>query len=141
LEISLNTKIIEMRDMFMLFDNPMDKYTQIIALGKQNPGIPDSKKNETNRIWGCASMAWVITEKKNHRFKVLTDSDTFIVKGLLNIIKFIVDGQTKNEILKLSLEDILDNIGLEKSITSQRTNGLINALKKIKEQVSSYDKS
>jgi len=66
---------------------------------------------------------------------VLTDSDTFIVKGLLNILKIIIDGENKEEIYKLNIEDILNNIGLENSITSQRTNGFLSALDKIKNQI------
>ena len=119
----------------MLFDNPMDKYTQIIELGKRNQGIPNKYKNEENRIFGCASMAWVAITKKTDCIEIHTDSDTLIVKGLLNIIKFIVDKESKEDILNLNIEDILNNIGLDNSITSQRTNGLINALNKIKEKI------
>ena len=133
--MSINSKISEINDMFMLFDNPMDKYTQIIELGKRNQGIPNKYKNEENRIFGCASMAWVVITKKTDCIEIQTDSDTLIVKGLLNIIKFIVDKENKEDILNLNIEDILNNIGLEDSITSQRTNGLINALNKIKEKI------
>tara|TARA_B100001750_G_C15454331_1_gene570679 strand:+ start:113 stop:520 length:408 start_codon:yes stop_codon:yes gene_type:complete len=133
--MSINSKISEINDMFMLFDNPMDKYTQIIELGKRNQGIPNKYKNEENRIFGCASMAWVTITKKTDCIEIHTDSDTLIVKGLLNIIKFIVDKESKEDILNLNIEDILNNIGLDNSITSQRTNGLINALNKIKEKI------
>ena len=137
--MSINSKISEVRDMFMLLDNPMDKYTQIIELGKKNVGMPNKYKNESNRIFGCASMAWVFVKQNKNKFKILIDSDTLIVKGLLNIIKFIVDGGEKIDIINLSVEAILDNIGLDNSITSQRTNGLMNALNKIKQQVREYN--
>ena len=137
--MSINSKISEVRDMFMLLDNPMDKYTQIIELGKKNEGMPNKYKNESNRIFGCASMAWVFVKQNKNKFKILIDSDTLIVKGLLNIIKFIVDGGEKIDIINLSVEEILDNIGLDNSITSQRTNGLMNALNKIKQQVREYN--
>ena len=137
--MSINSKISEVRDMFMLLDNPMDKYTQIIELGKKNVGMPNKYKNESNRIFGCASMAWVFVKQNKNKFKILIDSDTLIVKGLLNIIKFIVDGGEKIDIINLSVEEILDNIGLDNSITSQRTNGLMNALNKIKQQVREYN--
>ena len=41
----------------------------------------------------------------------------------------------KEEIYKLNIENILNNIGLENSITSQRTNGFLSALDKIKNQI------
>ena len=60
----MNSRIKEIREMFLVFDDPMDKYIQIIELGKKNPGIPYQEKNEHNKIFGCASLAWVIVEKK-----------------------------------------------------------------------------
>ena len=125
----------EIREMFEIFDDPMDKYLQIIELGKKNLGMPPKYKNEKNRIFGCASMAWVKVEKNKTIYNILIDSDTFIVKGLLSILKYIVDGATSKEINDLQIKYILYDIGLEDSITSQRTNGFLNALKKIKEQI------
>ena len=133
--MSINQKILEIKEMFLIFDDPMDKYVQIIELGKKNLGMPSKYKNEKNRIFGCASMAWVKVEKNKTIYNILIDSDTFIVKGLLSILKYIVDGATSKEINDLQIESIFYDIGLEDSITSQRTNGFLNALKKIKEQI------
>ena len=133
--MALDIKKKEIRDMFEIFDDPMDKYVQIIELGKKNLGMPPKYKNEKNRIFGCASMAWVKVEKNKTIYNILIDSDTFIVKGLLSILKYIVDGETSKEINDLQIESIFYDIGLEDSITSQRTNGFLNALKKIKEQI------
>lgn len=133
--MTIDKKISELNEMFSIFDNPIDKYSQLIELGKNNEGISNDDKNEYNRISGCASMAWIITSKKNDQYYILTDSDTFIVKGLLNILKIIIDGEKKDDIYQLKVENILNNIGMEKSITSQRTNGFISALDKIKNQI------
>ena len=133
--MSIQSKIKEIKDMFMIFDDSMDKYTQIIELGKKSSGIPNSDKHENNQIFGCASMAWVICTKNDNKYNIITDSDTLIVKGLLNIIQYILNNETKEEIMKLNIEDILNNVGLGNSITSQRTNGLINALNKIKKEI------
>ena len=130
-----NTKIHIIREMFEVFDDPMDKYIQIIELGKKNMGLNEKDKNKTNRIFGCASLAWVTTTKNNSTYTIDTDSDTFIVKGLLNILKIIIDGLTKEEIEQLNIQSILSDIGLDNSITSQRTNGFLSALDKIKEQI------
>jgi len=125
----------EVQEMFEIFDDPMDKYIQIIELGKKNIGIPEKYKNDDNRIFGCASMAWVKVDNHNNKYSVLTDSDTFIVKGLLSILKYILDDSTLDEINNLKIESIFYDMGLEDSITSQRTNGFLNALEKIKEQI------
>jgi cysteine desulfuration protein SufE len=133
--MAINKKIADLNEMFSVFDNPIDKYSQLIELGKNNSGISTPYKNESNRISGCASMAWIITRKKNNQYYISIDSDTFIVRGLLNILKIIIDGEKKDDIFQLKIENILKNIGMEESITSQRTNGFISALDKIKKQI------
>ena len=137
--MSINTKIKNIYDMFSIFDDNMDKYTQLIELGKKNKGLSSKDKNDQNRIYGCASMAWVKVNKNNGTFSIQTDSDTFIVKGLLNILEFILNKSKKEEIFKLKVEDILFNIGLDNSITSQRTNGFLSALEKIKKEIALYE--
>ena len=136
--MKISNKKKEVKEMFEIFDDPMDKYIQIIELGKKNVGIPNIDKNDVNRIFGCASLAWVKTiNNNNNTYDILVDSDTFIVKGLLSILKYIIDGMSLEEINKLNIESILLEIGLEDAITSQRTNGFMNALNKIKEQINS----
>ena len=137
--MSTKIKIEEIKDMFMIFDDPMDKYMQIIELGKKNPGINKNDKNNQNRISGCTSLAWVKVFKKKNKYNILIDSDTFIVKGLLSILKYIIDESTENEINQIDIQSILSDIGLENSITSQRTNGFLNAIEKIKQQIKNYN--
>ena len=134
-----NSKINEFKDMFELFDDPMDKYTQIIELGKKNIPLNDNDKNDTNRIYGCTSLAWVKVIKEGHTYSISVYSDTFIVKGLLSIIKYIVDGCKAQDIEQLNVNAVLNDIGLGSSITSQRTNGFLNALKTIKKQIHNYE--
>ena len=135
----INSKINEIKDMFELFDDPMDKYTQIIELGKKNIPLKNKYKNEENRIYGCTSLEWVRVTKENNTYTIFIDSDTFIVKGLLSIIKYIVDGSEAKQIEALNIQSILSDIGLEESITSQRTNGFLNALEMIKTQIKKYE--
>ena len=135
----IDSKIDEIKDMFGLFDDPMDKYTQIIELGKKNTPLKDKDKNDVNRIYGCTSLAWVKVIKEDHTYSILVDSDTFIVKGLLSIIKYIVDGCEAKDIEQLNINAVLDDIGLGSSITSQRTNGFLNALETIKKQIRNYE--
>ena len=135
----IKSKIDDIKNMFELFDDPMDKYTQIIELGKKNIPLEDSDKNDINRVYGCTSLAWIKVIKKNDIYNISVDSDTFIVKGLLSIIKYIVDGSTEEEINTIKIKSILSDIGLGNSITSQRTNGFLNAIEMIKKQIKAYE--
>ena len=99
--MSINNKISDIREMFLILENPMDKYTQLIELGKKNKGLNDKEKNDNNRIFGCTSMAWVKTIKNNNLYSIQIDSDTFIVKGLLNILQYVIGESRKEDILKI----------------------------------------
>ena len=133
--MSINSRIKEIEEIFSVFDNTMDKYSQIIEFGKKSSGLIEEEKNENSRIYGCASLAWIKTERKGALYLIKTDSDTFIVKGLLSILEFIINNSKKDEIIRLKIEDVLLKIGLENSITSQRTNGFLSAVEKIKQQI------
>ena len=134
--MKISDKTNYIKEMLEIFDDPMDKYVQIMEFGKKNQGMPDVNKNDNNRIFGCASLAWVeVINNKNNTYNISVDSDTLIVKGLLSILKHIIDGSNLKEINQLDIIYLLKEIGLEDSITSQRTNGFMNALNKIREQI------
>ena len=137
--MSINSRIKEIEEIFSVFDESMDKYSQIIDFGKKNVSLKLEEKTEENRIYGCTSLAWVVTKKEGNLYFIKTDSDTVIVKGLLSILEFIINKSEKNEIIKLKIDIILKNIGLEDSISSQRTNGFLSTLDKIKKQINTYE--
>ena len=87
---------------------------------------------DKNKIIGCTSQAWVlVTENKDKTFSIKTDSDSQIVKGLLSILEKIFQNQSAENILTMTSQEILTSIGLEGSVSSQRTNGFSSAVKKI----------
>ena len=133
---TIDNQLAEFNELFSFFDDPMDKFAQIIDMGKRSKGLDEIDRNESTKITGCTSQAWVkCTENGNGTFLVRTDSDAFIVRGLLNILEKLLDGRTAEEVLSVEAKDILENIGLNRSITSQRTNGFISAITKIRQQI------
>ncbi|MBT4154808.1 MAG: SufE family protein [Candidatus Marinimicrobia bacterium] len=125
-------RLQEMNDLFSIFDNPKDKFIQLMDMAKESEGLTDSEKLEINKINGCTSQAWV-TAKHNSdgTFSFKTDSDAMIVKGLLALLETIFSNQTSDEILSINSPDILKSVGLDGAVTSQRTNGFSSAIEKI----------
>ena len=132
----INTALEELKQTFSIFDDPIDKFSQIIDMGKKSPGLKENEKKRNNQIIGCSSQSWVITtlDSKENLY-IRTDSEAVIVKGLLSILEFILNGNNKEIIYKIEAQDILKNINLNRSITSQRTNGFISAINKIRSQI------
>ena len=73
----------------------------------------------------------VAKNHKNSTYTFRTDSDALIVKGLLQILEKVFNNQTSEEILSVNSQYILQAIGLEGSVTSQRNNGFSSAVDKI----------
>ena len=129
---SINTKIENLNSEFEILDNPMDKYQHIIDLGKDKKTISLDIRQDKNLIKGCVSKAWMYIESKNNPVKIITDSDALIVRGLLSILERLVNNSSIDDIKGLNGSEILNDIGLGYSISSQRTNGFVGAVNIIK---------
>ena len=128
---SIEESIKEIQDVFCFFEDPMQKIEQLIDYGKMASGIPEDLKIDDNKIIGCTSMAWVVCRKDNEQIFISTDSESYIVRGLLHLLEKILNGRTEYEILSVKGDVILTDIGLGNNITSQRTNGFLSAVNKI----------
>ena len=130
--MNIQQKLTSLRELFMLFEDPKDKFVQLMDMAKESEHLKENEKVEQNKINGCTSRAWVVTEQNSDdTYTFRTDSDSLIVKGLLTILEKVFSGQTADNILSINSSDILYSIGLDKTITSQRTNGFSSAVQKI----------
>ena len=130
--MNMQQQLTSLRELFMLFEDPKDKFVQLMDMAKESEQLKENEKVEQNKINGCTSRAWVVTEQNgDDTYTFRTDSDSLIVKGLLTILEQVFSGQTADNILSINSSDILYSIGLDKTITSQRTKGLSSAVQKI----------
>ena len=130
--MNMQQQLTSLRELFMLFEDPKDKFVQLMDMAKESEHLKENEKVEKNKINGCTSRAWVVAEQNSDdTYTFRTDSDSLIVKGLLTILEQIFSGQTADNILSINSSDILYSIGLDKTITSQRTNGFSSAVQKI----------
>jgi len=129
---NIEEELKSLQEIFEIFENPKDKFLQLMDMAKDQRPLHDKDKIDSNKIYGCSSQAWVVAE--NHEDKTYTfrtDSDALIVKGLLQILEKIFNNQKAKEILSIDSQYILQTIGLEGSVTSQRNNGFSSAVNKI----------
>ena len=130
--MSVQESLSDLNDLFIIFDDPKDKFVQLMDMAKESEKLTEIEKTDSNKIYGCTSQAWVVAEDNgNETYRIKTDSDALKVKGLLTLLEKIFSGQPVNEILSINSIDILKSVGLDGIITSQRTNGFSNAVEKI----------
>ena len=124
------------KDEFSIFNEPQEKYILLVDLAKKSSGLPPEKRTDNNKVNGCISQAWIIADKQtDDTYNFQTDSDAMIVKGLLFILQRLFNGQRKEDIVSIDGRNILDHIGLEGTISNQRTNGFGAAINKIQHEL------
>ena len=124
----------DIKENMNFLDNQLDKFEYLIEIGKDNKGLSESDKKNKNLIIGCASKSWITCTSKDLFYEVKVDSEAHIVRGLLTILQVAVQNKTKDEIININGFELLTDIGIG-NISSQRMNGFLSALKKIKDLI------
>jgi len=117
-----------------------ERYRFILELGRKLAPLPDAAKTDENLIHGCQSTAWMISELVTNgqpRIRILADSDSQIVKGLIAILYVAYSGRTIDEIAELDVEDLFERLELRRHLSPVRGNGLMAIVRKIRELAAS----
>ena len=131
---SIEDEIVEE---FSLFDSWDEKYEYIIDLGKKLKPLADEHKKEENKIKGCQSTVWLVSELKDGLVYYSAESDAVIVKGLVSMLIRVLSGHTPQEIMNARL-DFIDRIGMKQHLAQTRSNGLLSMVKQMKLDATVY---
>ena len=125
----------EIRDNFSLLDDWEDRYRYVIELGKALPDLPESDRTADNKVRGCASQVWLVTEPQADGAVMFRgDSDAHIVRGLVAIVLTAYSGLHASEIARTDALDLFKRIGLVEHLSAQRANGLRSMVKRIRDE-------
>lgn len=127
--------IDELIENFSFLDDWEDRYRYVIELGKTLPPLSPAEHNDINKVRGCASQVWLVSEPAGgdrRRIVFRGDSDAHIVRGLIAILLALYSGRTAREIAETDPEKVFQRIGLRDHLTSQRSNGLSSMVARIR---------
>lgn len=130
----------ELIDDFDFLETWEDRYGYIIDLGKQLDPLEDEFKVQATKVEGCASQVWLVSwivpseNKQDPIFQFKADSDAFIVRGLIAILKRLFDGIPLSKVSELNALEHLNKLGLESHLTQQRSNGLRAMVNRIQQK-------
>jgi cysteine desulfuration protein SufE len=116
---------------FSLLDTWEEKYEYIIDLGKKLPALDEQYKLEENKIKGCQSAVWLVTDYHNGKVFFKADSDAVIVKGLVSMLIQVLSGHTPDEIINAKL-GFIEQIGMMTHLAQTRSNGLLAMIRQMK---------
>ena len=130
--------IEQILDDFSVLDSWDDRYRYVIELGKALPPLPESAHIDRNKVQGCASQVWLVSETKpgkNAGGPTLSfhgDSDAHIVKGLIAILFSLYSDQPARTILEKDAIALFEKLGLKEHLTPQRSNGFRSMVERIR---------
>lgn len=120
---------------FEFLDDWEDRYALLLDLAKKLPDIPEEFKIEENKVRGCMSQVWMVTDVNDHdppQIEFIADSDSHIVRGLIAVLLIIYSGKTAQEIRSIDIEGIFKKLNLTSHLSPNRRNGFYAMLERIR---------
>jgi Cysteine desulfuration protein SufE len=124
-------------DEFSMLEDWMDRYQQLIELGKDLPPIDEKKRTDQYLIKGCQSKVWLDADLVDGTIHFTADSDAIITKGIVSLLIKVLSGKTPKEILDADLY-FIDKIGLKENLSPTRSNGLVAMVKQMRMYALAY---
>ena len=128
---SIAVREAEIIEEFSFFEDWMEKYEHIIALGKELAPMSNAHKVDDNKIKGCQSQVWVHAQENGEGIAFEADSDAIITRGMVALLLRVVQGQTPADIAQYDFS-FLEKIGLTAHLSPSRANGLLSMVKQIR---------
>ena len=131
---SIDQTIEELADDFALLPDWEERISHVIELARSLEPLTDAERTEENRVRGCVSRVWLVTEKRAEEPGKLFfrgDSDAHLVRGEVAMLLRIFSGRTAEEILSVDPQAVFERLGLKDALTAQRSNGLFSMMNRI----------
>jgi cysteine desulfuration protein SufE len=122
---------------FEFLDDWEDRYRYVIELGRTLAPLSEEEHCPANKVEGCASQVWLVTQSSGGDDPVLTlrgDSDAHIVRGLIAILLALYSGRRASEIQAMDPGEVFDRLGLREHLTRQRSNGLTAMVERVRQE-------
>ena len=127
--------IAELIEDFAFLDGWEERYMHVIDLGKAMDALPEAAQTDANKVQGCASQVWLVSDRDTDGNLVFRgDSDAHIVRGLVAIAVQVFSGKPDAVIRELDHEALFAELGLSEHLSSQRANGLRSMVARIKRE-------
>ena len=128
------TAFAEIAENLSYLDDWEDRYRYIIELGQALPALAEDEKNAENKVHGCVSQVWLVSSRNGDQLIYRGESDAMIVRGLVAVLIALYSGRPAREIADTDAITIFDELGLREHLTTQRSNGLVAMVNRIRSE-------
>ena len=119
---------------FSSLKDPKEIYEKLIELGRTLPPLPDSLKIPENLVLGCQSEVYLSAEMDlDGKMIYRIDSEALISAGLAALLLLVYQGELA-EMAMLCPPLFISDLGLGKSLSPGRSNGLASIYARMKQE-------
>lgn len=104
---------------FEIFEGWSERYEYLIELGRRLMPIPETMRDDRDRIRNCRGDAWLAGFLRNGLLYLSAASQTKVLAGLLAIVVEVYSGHSPDEILSHPLT-VLETTGLRQHLSPHR---------------------
>jgi cysteine desulfuration protein SufE len=129
--MGINEKLQTYVDTLNSMDEPMDRYTWLMELGKKSVTIPEQHRLKEFEVPGCQSQTWLVPHfTYDNKIYFTADSAALISKGMVCLLADVFSNSTRSDIASFE-EKELNGLNLDNLLTPGRRNGVYSMLKVI----------
>jgi cysteine desulfuration protein SufE len=130
---SIDPDLDDLADEFELLGDWEERYRHLIYLGRSLQPLTDVERGEANKVRGCASQVWLVTEPQPGRvLSFRGDSDSDLVRGLIAVLIRLYSGRAAGDILAFDVKGAFERLGFSAAISSQRSNGFFSMVQRVR---------
>ena len=131
--MTINERQDEIIEEFESFEDWTERYQLLVDYGKElkKYPLPPSDQTESNLIDGCQSKVWITASLQDGKIYFKGESDALLVKGIVALLIYVLNGSTPKEILDADLY-FMQRIGLQEHLSPTRSNGVVAMLKQMR---------
>jgi cysteine desulfuration protein SufE len=122
-DVFLAEKLQRVISDFAMFDDPHERLAALVDRTKRIPPLPPGDRIDANRVHGCVSVVWLVSELREGRCYFRSDAESPIVRGLVAFVSDFYDATPVSE-LATSDVDPLEALDLVRNLSPTRRNGL-----------------
>ena len=131
---TITAELEALADEFDMLGDPMDpeRYRHLMDLGRELEALNDAERTDANKVRGCASQVWLVTDPRDGRLRFRGDSDSDIVRGLVAVLVRLFSGRAPDEVLDFDIKAAFARLGFASAISAQRSNGFFSMVQRLR---------
>ena len=109
-----------------------NQFDYLLAKAAELPEMPENRKVPEVLVKDCQSQVWLYLHNVDGRPVIEADSDTLMIRGTIQILKEMFDGQPPQAVIDCEV-NYIQRTDLAYAFDSKRVSGQVAIVKRIKE--------